>query len=126
MNHSECPFCTLPLNRIVLMNDYFKVIEDLYPVTDLHLLIIPNRHVSSYFELSSEETSELVQLLEESRIWLRDRDTNIAGFNIGINDGEVAGQTVMHCHVHLIPRRPGDSPNPRGGVRGVIPEKQSY
>ena len=126
MNQSECPFCSLPEDRIVMSSPLFKVVKDLYPVTDLHLLIIPNRHISSYFELSSEEKSELILLLDDCRNWLKNQDDLIDGFNIGINDGEVAGQTVMHCHIHLIPRRLGDNPNPRGGVRGVIPEKQSY
>lgn len=92
----------------------------------MHTLIISNRHISNYFDLSKEEKDELPAILEELKNLLLKRDASIEGFNIGINIGEVAGQTVMHFHQHLIPRRAGDVDNPRGGVRGVIPAKQQY
>ena len=89
-------------------------------------LFIPKRHVQSFFDLNSKEKEAIFELLELEREKLIQQDNLITGFNIGINDGSDAGQTVMHCHVHLIPRRNGDMIDPRGGVRGVIPEKQSY
>ena len=122
----ECIFCTIEESRIENENNFFVVIKDLYPVTDGHILIIPKRHIQSFFDLSKEEFGSLLLLLREQRNKLKDSNTNITGFNVGINDGPDAGQTVMHCHVHLIPRRNGDTKDPRGGIRGVIPEKQSY
>ena len=89
-------------------------------------LFIPKRHVQSFFDLEKNEKEAIFELLELERETLMEKDNLITGFNIGINDGSDAGQTVMHCHVHLIPRRKGDMDDPRGGVRGVIPEKQSY
>ena len=96
-----------------------------YPVTKGHTLIIPNRHVSSYFDLTDEEKEDLFNLLEEVKAHL-DEQYRPDGYNIGINDGVVAGQTIMHVHIHLIPRYAGDMENPRGGVRGVIPRKRVY
>ena len=90
------------------------------------MLIIPKRHTSGYFDLYRPEINAMNRLLRDLREKLMSEDSTITSFNIGINDGSDAGQTVMHCHVHLIPRRSGDMNNPRGGVRGVIPEKQSY
>ena len=95
-------------------------------MTDGHLLAVPRRHVADYFDLRQPERNAIQRLLEEGRARLRERHPNIAGFNVGINAGEAAGQTVFHCHVHLIPRRVGDEENPRGGVRGVVPGKQDY
>jgi ATP adenylyltransferase len=91
-----------------------------------HLLAIPKRHVSDYFDLRQPERNAIQQLLEQGRALLRERHPEVAGFNIGINSGEAAGQTIFHAHVHVIPRRVGDVENPRGGVRGVIPLKQDY
>jgi ATP adenylyltransferase len=122
----DCIFCNLEASRIEDENELFLVIKDLYPVTEGHTLIIPKRHVSSFFELTDEEQSSFLEMLHLQKQKLASMDETITGFNVGINDGEDAGQTVMHCHIHLIPRRKGDMENPRGGVRGVIPEKQSY
>ena len=97
-----------------------------YPVTSLHTLLITKRHVASYFDLNEQERDEVQQLIDVHRQRIEQEDESVSGFNIGINCGEDAGQTVMHCHVHLIPRRKGDTANPRGGVRGTIPEKQNY
>ena len=91
-----------------------------------HLLIIPKRHEPDWFELTEGEVSQCNLLLKQMREKLRDEDPTVRGFNMGVNAGAVAGQTVMHCHIHLIPRRAGDMHNPRGGVRGVIPEKRAY
>ena len=95
-------------------------------VTYLHTLIIPTRHIETYFDLNPEELYELPNIIKEHRNRIIKLDESVTAFNIGINSGEDAGQTVMHCHVHLIPRRKGDVKNPRGGIRGVIPEKQNY
>ena len=102
------------------------VIRDLFPVTDLHTLIIPKRHAETYFDLSDVELDEMQGVLRRQREVILEQDEMVTGFNIGINSGEDAGQTVFHCHIHLIPRRKGDVPEPRGGVRGVIPGKQRY
>lgn len=122
---SDCIFCTINDSRIVDKDNYFYVIRDSYPVTEFHTLIIPHRH-TSFFDLTDIEQKSLFALLKKHKDLLKKEDSSITAFNVGINDGEDAGQTVMHCHIHLIPRRKGDIENPRGGVRGVIPKKQSY
>lgn len=123
---NECIFCSLDSSRIESENNLFMLIQDLYPVTDGHRLIIPKRHIASFFDLTDEEEKAFILMLKETKNVMKSEDSTITGFNVGINDGIDAGQTVMHCHIHLIPRRNGDMQNPRGGVRGVIPEKQSY
>lgn len=123
---TECAFCNIDLKRTVQQTELVIAIRDLYPVTKLHTLIIPKRHVASYFDLTNEELDQLGGLLKAQREELLKADGSISAFNIGINDGMAAGQTVFHCHVHLIPRRDGDAVDPRGGVRGVIAEKQKY
>ena len=123
---TECVFCNIETKRIIKTFDYFFVIRDMYPVTDLHSLIIPTRHLSSYFDLTDQELTELPRVIVDIKDSLLEIDRKISGFNIGINDGKDAGQTIFHCHIHLIPRRKNDVSSPRGGVRGVIPEKQSY
>lgn len=126
VNLKDCIFCNLDQSRIEKENTYALSFKDLYPVTEGHTLFIPKRHVQSFFDLNINEKEAIFELLELEREKLIQQDNLITGFNIGINDGSDAGQTVMHCHVHLIPRRNGDMSDPRGGVRGVIPEKQSY
>lgn len=123
---SECHFCRIPKDRIITEGEKCVVIRDLYPVTDLHTLIIPKRHASTYFDLTSVERREIEGHLLAQRALIEQEDLYVTGFNIGMNCGRDAGQTVMHCHVHLIPRRKGDMDDPRGGVRGVIPAKQTY
>ena len=105
---------------------YFFSTLDKFPVTEGHTLIITKRHISSYFDLTKEELNELSNILIEEKLLLEKFDNMIKGFNIGINQGSLAGQTIMHCHIHLIPRRKNDVANPTGGVRGVIPGKQNY
>ena len=126
INLKDCIFCNLEQSRVERENNFAFSFKDLYPVTEGHSLFIPKRHVQSFFDLEKNEKEAIFELLELEREALMEKDNLITGFNIGINDGSDAGQTVMHCHVHLIPRRSGDMNNPRGGVRGVIPEKQSY
>ena len=123
---SDCIFCNIDQSRIIDSNEFFYVIRDIYPVTELHTLIIPHRHISSYFDLTENEQISLFSLLKSHKEQLMKTDPSITGFNIGVNDGESAGQTIFHCHIHLIPRRKGDVANARGGVRGVIPNKQNY
>ena len=122
----DCLFCKIEKSKIVSENDLFIVVRDNYPVTELHTLIISKRHTTSYFELEDSEKISLIKTLDKQKNLLLQNDSTIKGFNIGINDGVEAGQTIMHFHAHLIPRRTGDVQNPRGGVRGVIPEKQNY
>jgi ATP adenylyltransferase len=122
----QCVFCTMNQEQIVARNSLAYAVRDTSPVTPLHALILPNRHVADYFELDADEKHAIDNLLEETRRDILMRDPTVAGFNIGINVGAAAGQTIFHCHVHLIPRRPGDVANPRGGVRAVIPGKADY
>jgi len=124
-----CVFCDVmakDTSRIVSENSLAFAIRDGFPVTEGHTLIIPKRHTSDYFDLVPAEVSAVTLLLQDQRKQLLESDSTIEGFNIGVNCGEVAGQTIFHCHVHLIPRREGDVENPRGGVRHVISGKGSY
>ena len=107
-------------------NDLFFAVRDGYPVTALHTLIIPKRHILSFFELNRSEQDGLFSFLDKQKKSILTVDPSVSAFNIGINDGPEAGRSVDHLHIHLIPRRKGDMDNPRGGVRGVIPEKQKY
>lgn len=122
----QCVFCTLSDVRIVASNTLAQAFRDAYPVTHLHTLVIPKRHVSTYFDLYTSERRGVEHLLDELRADILKRDQSVEGFNVGINNGEVAGQTVAHCHIHVIPRRRGDVSDPTGGVRGVIPGKAAY
>ena len=112
--------------RVVEKNTLFYAIRDKYPVTPLHTLLIPTRHVETYFDLDEKEVKAFDKMLKSQREEILARDQAVSGFNVGYNAGKDAGQTVMHCHVHLIPRRHGDVEHPEGGVRGVIPKKQKY
>ena len=123
---TNCLFCSISNARIINENKLAYVVRDNYPVTVLHSLIIPKRHCETYFDLTDEEREACHQLLVKLRAEIQKQDSTVDGFNIGINNGESAGQTVFHCHIHLIPRRSGDIDNPRGGVRGVIPDKRLY
>ena len=120
-----CIFCTLPLSRILDTNQFGVVIRDGYPISLGHTLVIPKRHVGSFFELTAEEASEVMSLLRRAKSVL-DNEFKPQGYNIGINDGVAAGQTVPHLHIHLIPRYSNDRADPRGGVRWIIPEKADY
>ena len=122
---ADCPFCTLPASRIIDRNHAVVVTRDAYPVTPGHTLVIPARHVATFFETTAEERSALLSLLDAAKQQL-DAEFAPAGYNIGINDGAAAGQTIPHLHIHLIPRYPLDRVDPRGGVRWVIPEKAKY
>lgn len=120
-----CPFCTLVPSRIIAANELAVAVYDAYPVSPGHTLIIPKRHIASFFETTREEQAALLDLLTAMKLLLQN-ERNPDGFNIGINDGAAAGQTVMHLHIHLIPRCAGDMNDPRGGVRWIFPDKAAY
>ena len=125
----KCLFCdvqTIDRDRIIAENSLTYAIRDGFPVTEGHTLFIPKRHTLDYFSLEQEEVLAINQLMELHRKFLQKEDPTIDGFNIGMNCGETAGQTIFHCHVHLIPRRKGDVENPRGGVRHIIAGKGFY
>ena len=125
MSKASCPFCALPAERILILADEALVIRDAFPVSPGHTLVIPRRHIGSFFELTDAERACMVELLAKAKAEL-DLSFQPDGFNIGINDGAAAGQTVPHLHLHLIPRYRGDAPDPRGGVRWVLPAKAKY
>ena len=122
---SDCPFCGLPMDRVVAQNEAAVAIADAFPVSPGHTLIIPRRHVRDFFDTTSGEVEAIFGLLHEMRARLV-ADRRPDGFNVGINCGVTAGQTVMHAHVHLIPRYAGDRSDPTGGVRNVIADLGHY
>jgi len=122
-----CVFCALEgSGRVLLENELAICIADAYPVTEGHSLVIPRRHIADGLALYQPEWNALTQLLKLRREQLESQDLSISGWNVGLNSGEAAGQTVLHAHWHLIPRRQGDCEQPRGGVRGVIARRQAY
>lgn len=121
----DCPFCTLPTERVRGANDLVIWIDDGYPITPGHSLILPRRHIASLLEATAEEWQAFREMLHEAEADLRKR-LGPDGYNLGINDGEAAGQTVAHLHIHLIPRKKGDQADPRGGVRCLFPDKARY
>ena len=122
----QCLFCNKKKQKIIYSSKLIFVVRDSFPVTKYHTLIIPHRHVSNFFNLNDDEFKDIFKILKKEKISLMSLDKKITGFNVGVNAGVDAGQSIMHCHIHLIPRRKGDIKNPRGGVRGVIPSKQKY
>ena len=124
--NDPCIFCNLRKEDMIYENKYAFVSYDSYPVSKFHSLIIPKRHIRNYFDLDEKELNACNQLIKKIRTKIEKHDNLVEGFNLGTNAGIVAGQTIMHCHIHLIPRRKGDVENPQGGVRGVIPLKQHY
>jgi ATP adenylyltransferase len=122
----DCPFCNYPEGTVLHENRLAVCLSDKFPVTHSHSIILPKRHVSDYFALTPAERNAIEFLLDRRRAELNKNDPSVSGFNIGVNNGESAGQTISHVHVHLIPRRVRDAVNPRGGVRNVIPGKADY
>jgi diadenosine tetraphosphate (Ap4A) HIT family hydrolase len=122
---TPCPFCTLAEDRILASNELAIATPDGFPVSPGHTLIIPRRHVASWFDTTLEEQLAVIALLGEMKKHL-DAERSPAGYNVGINDGPAAGQTVRHLHLHLIPRYDGDTEDPRGGVRWVFPHRAAY
>ena len=125
MEKPACLFCAIPPEQILIDGPIAVAARDSYPVSKGHTLIIPRRHVASFFETTEEERQAMLKLLDEVKALL-DREHQPDGYNIGINNGPAAGQTVMHLHMHLIPRYAGDRPDPRGGIRWILPEKAAY
>ena len=124
--NNPCLFCNIKKSGCAYENELAYASYDSYPVTEHHCLIIPKRHIKDYFDLSNEELvacNDLVQIVKKEII---KKDPSVKGFNLGTNIGKVSGQSILHCHLHLIPRREGDVDNPQGGVRSVIPNKQHY
>lgn len=123
---SSCVFCEIPKNHFIYEDDFSFALFDRHPVTKYHTLIIPKRHFSNFFDATENEIASIHKALKYLKTKLEKLDKNITGFNIGINVGKSAGQSIFHLHVHLIPRKSRDTKNPKGGVRGVIPSKMSY
>ena len=124
--NNPCLFCDSKKSGIAHENDLAYASYDSYPVCDHHCLIIPKRHIKDYFDMTNDELiacNDLIQIIKNE---ILEKDNTVKGFNIGTNAGKIAGQSIMHCHIHLIPRREGDVDNPQGGVRSVIPNKQHY
>ena len=124
--NNPCLFCNSKNSGIAHENKLAYASYDTYPVSELHCFIIPKRHIKDYFELNDDELiacNDLIRLIKDE---ILEKDETVKGFNIGTNINKIAGQSIMHCHIHLIPRREGDVENPQGGVRSVIPKKQHY
>lgn len=124
-SEADCPFCALDPGRIWLQNEHALALWDGFPVSEGHTLVVPRRHLASLFEASEPEYAALWKLAAQARSRLQEQYSP-DGFTIGVNDGPAAGQTVEHAHIHVIPRRKGDVPDPRGGIRWVIPERAGY
>ena len=124
--NNPCLFCNIKESGVAHENHFAYASFDSYPVSKDHCLIIPKRHIKDYFDLSNNELvacNELIQIIKKE---ITKKDPTVKGFNLGTNIGKVSGQSILHCHLHLIPRREGDVDNPQGGVRSVIPNKQHY
>ena len=124
--NNPCLFCNIKESGVVDENNFAYASYDTYPVTKYHCLIIPKRHIKDYFELTVPEVNACNQLIKKMKIEIETKDSSVKGFNVGTNSGKAAGQSIMHCHIHLIPRREGDVENPQGGVRSVISLRQHY
>ena len=124
--NNPCIFCKTRKEEILFENQLAYSSMDSYPVSKFHSLIVPKRHFENYFELNPEEILACYELILKTKENIFKKDRSVKGFNIGTNAGKVAGQSIMHCHIHLIPRRDGDVENPQGGVRSVIPKNQHY
>ena len=123
---NPCLFCDVKKTGIVYENELAYASYDSYPVSEHHCLIIPKRHIKDYFDLSNDELVACNDLIKVVKKEITNKDPLVKGFNLGTNIGKVSGQSILHCHFHLIPRREGDVENPQGGVRSVIPKKQHY
>ena len=124
--NNPCIFCKIKHEELQFENQLAYSSIDSYPVSEFHSLIVPKRHVETYFELNNEEIQACNELILKTKEKILKQDPSVKGFNIGTNAGKTAGQSIFHCHIHLIPRREGDVDNPQGGVRSVIPKKQYY
>ena len=124
--NNPCLFCNPKVSGVAHENNLAYASYDSYPVSEHHCLIIPKRHIKDYFDLSNEELIACNKLIKIIKNEIIDKDNKVKGFNLGTNIGKISGQSILHCHFHLIPRREGDVENPQGGVRSVIPQNQHY
>ena len=124
--NNPCLFCNSKSSGIAHQNELAYASYDTYPVSNLHCLIIPKRHINDYFDLTNDELVACNNLIKIIKNEIIEKDNTVEAFNIGTNVGKISGQSIMHCHIHVIPRRKGDVENPQGGVRSVIPKKQHY
>ena len=124
--NNPCLFCDVSESGCAHENDLAYASYDSYPVSEHHCLIIPKRHIKDYFQLTQDELTACHELIKVVKDEIFTKDQSVKGFNLGTNIGKVSGQSILHCHFHLIPRREGDVENPQGGVRSVIPNKQHY
>ena len=124
--NNPCLFCNVSESGCAHENVLAYASYDSYPVSEHHCLIIPKRHIKDYFELTKDELTACHELIKVVKDEILVKDQSVKGFNLGTNIGKVSGQSILHCHFHLIPRREDDVENPQGGVRSVIPNKQHY
>ena len=124
--NNPCIFCKTNQNELIFENDLAYASSDSYPVSQFHSLVVPKRCIENYFELNEKEILACNDLIKKLKKKIISEDKSVEGFNIGTKAGKVAGQSIFHCHIHVIPRRKGDVDNPQGGVRSVIPLKQHY
>tara|TARA_Y100001958_G_C20933344_1_gene342757 strand:+ start:267 stop:665 length:399 start_codon:yes stop_codon:yes gene_type:complete len=124
--NNPCLFCNSKKSGVIHENELAFASYDTYPVSKYHCLIIPKRHIKDYFDLTDQELIACNKLIKIIKKEILGRDQLVKGFNLGTNIGKVSGQSILHCHLHLIPRRTDDVKNPQGGVRSVIPNKQHY
>ena len=124
--NNPCLFYNSKSSGIVHQNELAYASYDTYPVSNFHCLIIPKRHINDYFDLTNDELVACNNLIKIIKNEIIDKDNTVEGFDIGTNVGKISGQSIMHCHIHVIPRRKGDAENPQGGVRSVIPKNQHY
>jgi diadenosine tetraphosphate (Ap4A) HIT family hydrolase len=124
--NNPCLFCNIDKSECAYENNLAYASYDSYPVSKHHCLIIPKRHIKDYFDLSNDELIACNELIKIVKQEILSKDQSVIGFNLGTNIGKASGQSILHCHFHLIPRRENDVENPQGGVRSVIPNKQHY
>ena len=124
--NNPCLFCNIKESGSSHENDLAYASYDSYPVSKHHCLVIPKRHIKDYFDLSKDELIACDELIKTVKEEILIKDPTVKGFNLGTNIGKISGQSILHCHFHLIPRRKGDVENPQGGIRSVIPNKQHY
>ncbi len=124
--NKPCIFCSIKKDELLFENNLAYASTDSYPVSKFHSLVVPKRCIKNFFELNNQEIIACNDLIKKLQKKILSEDNTVKGFNIGTNSGKVAGQSIFHCHIHVIPRREGDVENPQGGVRSVIPSKQHY
>ena len=124
--NNPCIFCSIRKNELIFEYSLAYASKDSYPVTKFHSLVVPKSCIKKYIDLNDKEILACDDLIKKLQQKITSEDSTVKGFNVGTNSGKVAGQSIFHCHIHVIPRREGDVENPQGGVRSVIPSKQHY